>query len=77
MKILANNLKRQYDLYASEFEQKALDVLRGGWYVLGNEVASFEQEFAEWIGAGYCVGLASGLDALWISLRLLGIGPGD
>ncbi len=77
MKIMANNLKRQYDLFASEFEQKALDVLRGGWYVLGKEVSAFEKEFAEWIGGGYCVGLASGLDALWISLRLLGIGPGD
>ena len=74
---MANNLKRQYELYASEFEQKALDVLRGGWYILGSEVSSFEQEFADWIGARYCVGLASGLDALWISLRLLGIGPGD
>ena len=77
MKVMANNLKRQYDLYASEFEEKALEVLRGGWYILGGEVSAFEQEFADWIGARYCVGLASGLDALWISLRLLGIGPGD
>ena len=77
MKILANNLKRQYELFAPEFEQKALDVLRGGWYILGEEVSSFEREFAEWIGAKYCVGLGSGLDALWISFRLLGIGPGD
>ena len=77
MKILANNLKRQYELFAPEFDQKALDVLRGGWYILGKEVSAFEQEFAEWIGAKYCVGLGSGLDALWISFRLLGIGPGD
>ena len=77
MKILANNLKRQYELFAPEFEQKALDVLRGGWYILGEEVSAFEREFAEWIGAEYCVGLGSGLDALWISFRLLGIGPGD
>ena len=74
---MANDLKRQYDLYASEFEQKALDVLRKGWYVLGDEVSAFEHEFADWIGAKYCVGLGSGLDALWISFRLLGIGPGD
>ena len=77
MKIMANDLKRQYDLYASEFEQKALDVLRKGWYVLGDEVYAFEHEFADWIGTKYCVGLGSGLDALWISFRLLGIGPGD
>lgn len=77
MKILANNLKRQYELFAPEFEQKALEVLRSGWYVLGEEVSAFEQEFAARIGAKYCVGLGSGLDALWISFRLLGIGPGD
>ena len=77
MNIMANDLKRQYDLYASEFEDKALEVLRSGWYVLGEEVSAFEREFASWIGAKHCVGLASGLDALWISLRLLGIGPGD
>ena len=33
----------------------------------------FEQEWADYIGAKYCVGLASGLDALWISFRVLGI----
>ena len=74
---MANNLQRQYELYAPEFEQKALEVLRSGWYVLGREVSAFEEEFAAWTGAKYCVGLASGLDALWISFRLLGIGPGD
>ena len=77
MKIMANNLKRQYELYAAEFDQKALDVIHSGWYVLGEEVSAFEREFADWIGSGYCVGLGSGLDALWISFRLLGIGPGD
>ena len=74
---MANDLKRQFDLFAPEFEQKALEVLRKGWYVLGEEVSAFEQEFADWIGAKYCVGLGSGLDALWISFRLLGIRPGD
>ena len=77
MKILANNLKRQYDLYASEYEEKALEVLRSGWYILGKEVSGFEKEFADYIGTKYCVGLASGLDALWIAFRTLGIGPGD
>ena len=77
MKIIPNNLKRQYELYAPEYEQKALEVLRGGWYVLGKEVDSFETEFAAKLGAKYCVGLASGLDALWMAVTLLGIGPGD
>ncbi len=75
--IMANNLKRQYDLNASEYEKKAIDVLRSGWYVLGKEVNAFEHEWAEYIGTKYCVGVASGLDALWMSFRILGIGVGD
>jgi len=77
MEILQNNLKRQYEFFSQEYEAKALSVLRSGWYVLGQELQAFEAEWAEYIGAKYCVGLASGLDALWISFRLLGIGPGD
>ena len=77
MKIMPNRLDRGFFKYQSEFEAKALDVLRSGWYVLGNEVSAFEEEFAEYTGATYCVGLASGLDALWITFRLLNIGKGD
>lgn len=77
MKIMANRMDRGFFRYQKEFEDKALEVLRSGWYVLGNEVKSFEEEFAAYTGGGYCVGLASGLDALWIAFRVLGIGPGD
>jgi dTDP-4-amino-4,6-dideoxygalactose transaminase len=77
LKIYQNVLDRQFQMYQQEYEQKALDVLRSGWYVLGNEVKQFEEEFAGYIGTKYCVGLASGLDALWIAFRLLGIGEGD
>ena len=77
MIIMPNNLKRQYDLHAPEYKAKALEILRSGWYILGNEVKAFEQEWAQYIGAKHCVGLASGLDALWISFRVLGIGEGD
>ena len=77
MKIMANRMDRGFYRYQSEFEKKALDVLRSGWYVLGPEVEQFEKEFAEYTGAAYCVGVASGLDALWIAFRVLGIGHGD
>lgn len=77
MKIMPNRMDRGFEKYQAEFENKAINVLRSGWYILGNEVSSFEQEFAEYTGAKYCVGLASGLDALWISVKLLGIGVGD
>lgn len=77
MKIMPNRLDRGFEKYQAEFEEKAIEVLRSGWYVLGKEVQCFEQEFAAYTGAGYCVGLASGLDALWIAFRVLGIGAGD
>ena len=76
-KIMPNNLKRGFEQYQKEYEQKAVEVLRSGWYILGNEVKEFEKEFAAYTGAKHCVGLASGLDALWIAFRVLGIGPGD
>lgn len=77
MKVAANRLDRGFQLYKEEYEAKALEVLRSGWYVLGNEVASFEKEFAEYLGSPYCVGVGNGLDALWIAFRILGIGQGD
>ena len=75
--ILPNNLGRQFSLNASEYEAKAVEVLRSGWYILGKEVSAFEEEWASYIGSKYCVGLASGLDALWMSFRLLDIKEGD
>lgn len=77
MKIMPNRLDRGFQLYQEEFEKKALEVLRSGWYVLGREVSSFEEEFAAYTGGKHCIGLASGLDALWIAFRVLGIGKGD
>lgn len=77
MKIMPNRMDRGFYQYQKEFEDKAIEVLRSGWYVLGKEVSTFEEEFAAYTGAKYCVGLASGLDALWIAFRLLDIGEGD
>lgn len=77
MKIMANRLDRGFYQYQEEFEKKALEVLRSGRYVLGKEVLAFEQEFARYTGSRYCVGLGSGLDALWIAFCILGIGSGD
>lgn len=77
MKILPNRLDRVFNQQQQQFEEAALRVLRSGWYVLGKEVSNFEEEFKTYVGAKYCVGLASGLDALWIATKLLGIGIGD
>lgn len=77
MEVLANRLDREFYRHQKEYEEKALEVLRSGWYILGKEVESFEQEFAKYTNAAHCVGVASGLDALWLAFRALGIGSGD
>ena len=77
MKILANDLKRQYDIFAKEYNEAAIKVLDSGWYILGKEVELFEKEYADYIGSKFCVGCASGLDALQIAFRVIGIGKGD
>lgn len=75
--VMPNNLKRGFELYQEEYEKKAVEVLQSGWYVLGKEVENFEKEWADYCGTKYCIGLASGLDALWLAFRILGIGEGD
>ena len=77
MKVMQNRMDRGFQRYQNEYEQKALEVLRSGWYILGKELEAFEKEFADYLGVKYCAGLACGLDALWIAFRVLGIGPGD
>ncbi|MBO4808214.1 MAG: DegT/DnrJ/EryC1/StrS family aminotransferase [Lachnospiraceae bacterium] len=77
MDIMTNRLDRGFYMYQEEFEKKAIEVLRSGWYILGKEVEAFEKEFAEYIGTKYAVGLGNGLDALHLAFRALGIGLGD
>lgn len=77
MQVKCNVLDRQFQMYQQEYEEAALRVLRSGWYILGNEVKQFEEEFAAYTGRKYCVGLNSGLDALIMTVRALGIGEGD
>ena len=60
-----------------EIAARQRDVLESGRYILGPEVEAFETEFAAYVGAEHCVGVASGTDALKIALRALGVGPGD
>lgn len=52
-------------------------VLDSGWYILGQELAAFEQAYASYCSASHCVGVANGLDALTLALKALGVGPGD
>jgi dTDP-3-amino-3,4,6-trideoxy-alpha-D-glucose transaminase len=52
-------------------------VVDRGWFILGPELAAFEEEFAEAMGAPYAIGVGTGTDAIALLLRALGIGPGD
>ncbi len=73
-----NELGRGFRLYQKEYEDKALEVLRSGWYVLGREVSAFEEEFAAALGGGCsCAGVDNGLDAILVGLMAAGIRPGD
>ncbi len=60
-----------------EIAERQRAVLEGGRYILGPAVETFESEFASYLGADHCVGVANGTDALAIALRALGVEPGD
>jgi len=60
-----------------EIDEAISRVLDSGRYIQGPEVEAFEREFARYCGARHCVGVASGLDALTLTLRALDIGEGD
>jgi dTDP-4-amino-4,6-dideoxygalactose transaminase len=66
-----------YRELAGELDDACRRVMESGWFILGREVAAFEQEFAGYLGAGFCAGVGNGLDALHLILRALDIGPGD
>src|SRR3954463_98087 len=57
--------------------ERMAEVARSGRYILGPEVEAFEREFADFCGARHCVGVGNGTDAITISLRALGVEPGD
>jgi dTDP-4-amino-4,6-dideoxygalactose transaminase len=62
---------------ADELDAAIRRVVSSGTYVLGPEVTAFEQEFAEFVGTRFAVGVASGTDALTLALHALGVGTGD
>jgi dTDP-4-amino-4,6-dideoxygalactose transaminase len=77
MKIPFLDLKAPYQELQAEVDEAYERVMNSGWYLLGDELAGFEQEFAAYCGVQYCVGVANGLEALHLVLRAWNIGPGD
>ena len=63
------DLKKINEPYETAFQEKLKLVLSSGWYILGKEIDEFESNFARYCGAGYCVGVGNGLDALTLIFK--------
>lgn len=77
MKTLFLDLKATYQELQPDLDAAYRRVMSSGWYILGEEVEAFEQEFAAYLGVQHCIGVGNGLDALHLILRAYDIGPGD
>jgi len=75
--IFCANPKAEYDFHRDAIDSAIQRVLESGQYILGEEVESFEQEFADYIGVSHAVGVGSGTEALHIALRALDVRRGD
>ncbi|MDD2228678.1 MAG: DegT/DnrJ/EryC1/StrS family aminotransferase [Candidatus Cloacimonetes bacterium] len=71
------DIGQSYRELKTEIDQAISKVLSNGWYILGEEVAAFEKEYAKYIGTRNCIGVSNGLDALFLVLKAWGIGAGD
>ena len=71
------DIKATYTELQPQLDAAIKRVLDSGWYILGEEVDAFEQEYANYCEAKHCVGVANGLDALHLGLLALGVGAGD
>lgn len=71
------DLRASARAYREELLAAAATVIDSGWFILGDQVAAFEREFAAYCDAPGAVGVANGLDAISLALRAFDIGPGD
>jgi dTDP-4-amino-4,6-dideoxygalactose transaminase len=69
--------KASYIAHKAEIDTAIAEVLESGWYILGQQVTAFEQEFAAYLGISAVISVANGTDALHLALRACGVGPGD
>lgn len=71
------NLKKQYDHLKPQIDKAIADVISETAFIKGKHVDAFEKEFADAFGIKHCIGVANGTDAIYIILKMLGIGAGD
>jgi dTDP-4-amino-4,6-dideoxygalactose transaminase len=72
-----SDLSLQYLSIKEEIDSAIERVLASGWFIIGQEVRAFEEEFAAYVGAGYGIGVGSGTDALHLALLACDVGPDD
>lgn len=75
--ILFNDFKKKYKIHKKEIDAAINRVLKSGWFILGGELKSFEENFSKYLGVKYVVGVNSGTDAIFLGLKALGIKDGD
>ena len=75
--ILFNDFSKETPFLKKEINKTIQKVLDSGWFIMGKELENFEENFARFIGTRYCVGVASGTEAIALALMALNIGSGD
>lgn len=75
--VLQSDPKANYLAHKREIDEAIRQTLDSGRYIIGGQVSEFEREFAAYLGAKRCVGVANGTDALHLALRAVGVGAGD
>lgn len=77
MKIPFATVAPAHNEIRAELDAAYRRVVDGAWFIQGRECEAFEREYAAYIGTTHCVGVANGLDAIYLTLRAMGIGTGD
>jgi len=77
MKVPFGDLSRQYKKYKKEFDSITSRVFKRGSFILGENLNSFEKDFAKYLGVSHAIGVANGTDALFLAMKAFEIGSGD
>ena len=77
MEVPFADLRPMHDELRSALDAAYQKVMDNSWFIQGKELEAFEKEFAEYVGVKHCIGVATGLDALYLVLKAYGIGAGD
>lgn len=77
MRIPFSTFERMHGALRTEMIQKFTEVYDKNWFIGGDECRKFNEEFARWNGSKYAVGVATGLDTIYLALKALNVGEGD